>query len=108
MPQTKEGHLWSGVLQICIKAWLQHLSFLGSWMSCLKTMFKYILRVTPYLISLLKSLVKPLLNKRMKTFYYVCVFRKYELCVVHELINCYITSVFSTLKQSVNHGKLQK
>ena len=26
-----------GVLQIGIRAWLQHLAYLGSWMSCIKT-----------------------------------------------------------------------
>jgi hypothetical protein len=36
----------------------------------------------------------------------VCVFNKYELCVVHKKIDCWLTiSVFSTLKKSVNRGK---
>jgi hypothetical protein len=93
------------VLQIGIRAWLQHLAYLGSWTSCVKTIFKGILRVTPYLNSFLKSLVKLLLKKRMELST-VCIFNKYELCVVHKLINYWITvSVLSTLKQSVNRGK---
>jgi hypothetical protein len=74
------------MLQIGIRAWLQHLACLGSWTSRLKTMFKELLKVTPYLTSFLKSLVKLLLKKIMKTFYCVCVFKKYELFVVHDLI----------------------
>ena len=65
-----------GVLQIGIRAWLQHLACLGSWMSRLKTMFKELLRVTPYLTSFLKSPIKLLLKKIMKTFYHVCVYMK--------------------------------
>jgi hypothetical protein len=87
------------VLQIGIRAWLQHLAYLGSWTSHLKTIFKGLLRVTPYLTSFLKSLVKLLLKKRMKLST-VCVFKKYELCVVHKLIDCWLTiGVFSALKQ---------
>jgi hypothetical protein len=95
----------SGVLQIGIRAWLLHLICLGSWMSLLKTIFKGILRVTPYINYFLKSLVKILLKKRMKLSI-VCVFKKYELCIVHELIDRWLTIiVLSTLKQSVNRGK---
>jgi hypothetical protein len=40
-----------GVLQIGIRAWLQHLACLGSWTSHLKTMFKENLKgdALPYL-----------------------------------------------------------
>jgi hypothetical protein len=75
----------SGVLQIGIRAWLQQLACLGSWTSCIKTIFKGILRVTPYLTSFLKSMVKLLLKKIMKLSN-VCVFKKYEMCVVHKMI----------------------
>jgi hypothetical protein len=93
------------VLQIGIRAWLQHLAYLGSWTSCVKTIFKGLLRVTPYLTSFLKSLVKLLLKKRMELSI-VCVFKKYELCVVHKLIDCWIiVSVLSALKHSLNIGK---
>jgi hypothetical protein len=92
------------VLQIGIRARLQHLAYLGSWTSCVKTIFKGLLRVTPYLTSFLKSLIKLLLKKRMELSI-VCVFKKYELCV-HKLIDCWITvSVLSALKHSVNIGK---
>jgi hypothetical protein len=47
-----------GVLQIGIREWLQHLAYLGSWMSRSKTVSRVLLRVTPYLASFLKSLVK--------------------------------------------------
>jgi hypothetical protein len=94
-----------GMLQIGIREQLQHLACLGSWVTCVKTIFKGLLRVTPYLTSFLKSLVKILLKKRMNLST-VCVFKKYELCVVHKLIDCWLTiGDFSTLKQSVNHRK---
>jgi hypothetical protein len=93
------------VLQIGIRAWLQNLAYLDSWTSLIKTIFKGILRVTPYLTSFLKSLVKILLKKRMKPST-VCVFKKYELCVVRKLIDCWIKlGVFSSLNKSVNRGK---
>jgi hypothetical protein len=56
----------SGVLQIGIIAWLQHLTYLASWTSCIKTIVKVLLRVTPSLTSFLKSMVKFFLKKRMK------------------------------------------
>jgi hypothetical protein len=93
------------VLQISIRARLQHLAYLGSWMSCVKTIFKVNLRVTPYITSFLKILVKMLLKKIMKLST-VCVFKKYELCVIHKLIGCCLTiCVFPALKKSLNHGK---
>jgi hypothetical protein len=54
-----------GLLQIGIIERLQHLAFLGSWASHLKTIFRVILRVAPYITSFLKSLVKLLLRKIM-------------------------------------------
>jgi hypothetical protein len=75
MPIPRKDTQGSDVLQIGIRAWLQHLSCLGSWMSCVKTIFKGILRVTPYLTSFLKSLVKVLLKKGMKISI-VCVYLK--------------------------------
>jgi hypothetical protein len=70
-----------GVLQIGIRAWLQHLACLGSWTSRLKTIFRILLRVTPYLTSFLKSLVKILLRKRMKLST-VCVHLRNLNCVL--------------------------
>jgi hypothetical protein len=39
-PIPRKATQGSGVLQIGIKAWLHNLSYLGSWMSCVKTIFK--------------------------------------------------------------------
>jgi hypothetical protein len=93
------------VLQIGIRAWLQHLVCLGSWTSYVKTIFKVFLRVTPYLTTFLKSVVKILLKERMNLSA-MCVFKKYEMCVVHKLIDYWLTiDVLLALKQLVNRRK---
>jgi hypothetical protein len=81
-----------GVLQIGIRAWLQHLACLGSWTSRSKTIFRVLLRVMPYLSYFLKSLVKKFIEEKNETFYCVCEFNEFELCIVHILLannNCF-------------------
>ena len=76
-----------GVLQIGIIGWLQHLDFLGSWTSLLKTIFRVILRETLYLASSLKSMVNNFIEEKNETFHYVYAFNKSELCISHKLID---------------------
>ena len=77
-----------GVLQIGIIEWLQHLAFLGSWTSLLKTIFRVILRETVYMASFLKSMVNNFVEEKNETFHYVYAFNKSELCISHKLIDC--------------------
>jgi hypothetical protein len=83
-------HPTMGVLQIGIRAWLQHLAYLGSWTSHSKKkiIFRVLLRVMPYLSSFLKSMVKFFIEETNETFYSVCAFEEFEPCIVHKLIDC--------------------
>jgi hypothetical protein len=76
------------VLQIGIRAWLQLLSYLGSWKSFLKTIFIVLLTETLYLASFLKIMVNNFIEEKKETLYSVYAFNKFELCIVHKLIHC--------------------
>ena len=69
-----------GVLQIVIRAWLQHLAFLGSWTSCAETPFEIILKgVTLYPNPLYQN------SKLRMKIPIVCMhLKKYESCVDYE------------------------
>ena len=66
-----------GVLQIGIRAWLQHLAFLGSWTSCTGTPSKVLLKKG---VALYPNPHYQKLKLRMKISYCVYAFERYELC----------------------------
>jgi hypothetical protein len=77
----------TGVLEIGIRALLQHLACLGSRTIRLKTIFRVLLRETLRLASLLKSMVNNFIEENNETFYCVYAFKKSELCIVRKLID---------------------
>jgi hypothetical protein len=81
MPHPLKEHLGVG----CVTNWYQSmvttLGLLGIMDKSHKNIFKGILRVTPYLTSFLKSLVKILLKKRMKLST-MCVYLRNMNCVL--------------------------